>query len=203
MHNPNEITEEIIENTFKQILKNNLINKEGYINKTLFKDCFTQMINNKLYTLNQKYAINITTNIDNEKITEISKLKDFIIKGINIPIVSSYFLDLNEFYKTNGYNIEKQKQKDYTLFIINNTKDIIQKMLLLNEEIFNVFFQRLLNDTKLLIKKLLDEKVFSQSNMKNVEKELFYILSEEEKKEFNELIIKTKEEMKLNINKNK
>ena len=203
MHNPNKITEEIIEKTFKQILKYNLINKKGYVNQTLFEDCFTQIINDKLYTLKQKYAINITTKMDDEKITEISKLKDFVIKGIKIPIVSSYFIDLNNFYKKNGYDIEIQKQKDYTLFIINNTKDIIQKMLLLDDDIFDVFFQRLLNDTKLLVKKLLDQKIFSQSNMKNVEKELICILSEKEKEEFKSLIKQTQEDIKKIKNKSK
>lgn len=187
--NPQEITEEIIENTFKQILKYKLFDEKGYANKKLFKDSFT---GDRV----QKFPVNITTNIDKEELTELSEIKDFIIKGFEIPNISSYFLDLQKFYKKNNYNIEEQKYKDYTLFIINNIKNIIEKISVFNEELFDVVYQILLNDTKILINKSLDNKLFSQSNMRNFEKELGAILTEEEKVEFNNLISKTGENIK-------
>lgn len=188
--NPQEITEEKIENTFKQILKYKLFDKKGYANKKLFKDCFP---GNEV----QKFPVNITTNINKEEeLIELSKIKDFIIKGFEIPNISSYFLDLQKFYKKNGYNIEEQKYKDYTLFIINNIKNIIKKISIFNEELFDVVYQRLLNDTKILINESLDNKLFSQSNIKNFEKELGSILTKEEKVEFNKLISKTGENIK-------
>lgn len=42
------------------------------------------MLNNKVYILKQKYQIDITTNIDDKELIEISNLKDFIIKRINV-----------------------------------------------------------------------------------------------------------------------
>jgi len=187
--NPKEITEEIIEETFKQILQYKIIDLNGFVNKNLFKECFTK-------NTEQKFAINITTNINKEEFMKLSKLKDFVITGIDIPNISSYFLDLMNFYKKNGYDIEKQKKKDYTLFIINNIKDVTNKMLLLNDKLFNVVFQRLLNDIKILVNKLLDEKVFSQSNIRNVEKEIKLILTKEEKEEFNRLIHNAEQNIK-------
>ena len=189
MFNPKEITEEIVEKTFKQILKYKFIDEKGFANKKLFKECFDKNVQ-------QKFAINITTNINKEELTELSNPKDFIITDIDIPNISSYFYDLMNFYKKNGYKIEEQKRKDYTLFLINNIKDIINKILLLNDDLFNVVFQRLLNDTKLLINKMLEEKVFSQSNIRNVEKEINLILTEDEKKEFNNLISLAQEDVK-------
>jgi len=187
--NPKEITEEIIEETFNQILQYKIIDINGFVNKNLFKECFIQ-------NTEQKFAINITTNIKKEEFKKLSKLNDFVITGIDIPNISSYFLDLMNFYKKKGYNIEKQKKKDYTLFIINNIKDIINKMLLLDDKLFNVVFQRLLNDIKILVNKLLDEKVFSQSSIRNVEKEMQLILTEEEKREFKSLIDSAEENIK-------
>ncbi len=183
--NPQEITEEIIENTFKQILKYKLFDEKGYANKKLFKDCLNK---NDV----QKFPVNITTNINKEEeLIELSKLNDFVIKGFKIPNISSYFLDLKNFYKKNGYDIEGQRYKDYRLFIINNIKDIIKKIFIFNEDLFNIVFQRLLIDIKILINKLLDNKVFSKSNMRNIEKEIGTILTEQEKIEFDKLISKS------------
>ena len=200
--NPDEISEEILEQTFQQILKYKLIDERGIINQNLFKECFTQVIGNKVCTLKQRYEMNITTSIKNEELIELSSLKDFVFNGIKIPIISSYFLDLQKFYKKSGYNIEEQKKKDYTLFIISNIKDIIKKMLITENTILNIFFQRLLNNIKILVKKLLDEKIFSQSNMKDVEKEISLSLNEEERIEFNKLISKTEQNVKK-LNKKK
>ena len=198
MHNPTEFTEEILDSTFKQIIKYNLISKKGLINEKLFKNCFTQIIHNKVFNLKQNFYINITTNIDNnEKLIELSNLKNFVIKDIKVPNISSYFVDLEKFYKRHDYNIEEQKQKDYTSFIVNNLKDIIQKMLIFDDSIFKIFYRRLLTDTKIQVKKLMDSKFFSQSNIKNVEREISLILNKDEQAEFDKLILKAEDNVKM------
>ena len=108
--NPKEITEEIIEKTFKQILKYKLINQEGFANKKLFKELFTQ-------NEEQKFAINITTKIEKEELSDLSKLKEFVIKGVDIPNVSSYSLDLMNYYKKKKVIILKNKKRKIILYL--------------------------------------------------------------------------------------
>ncbi len=89
--NPDKITEEIINETFIQILKYKIILKNGYVNKLLFKDCFIQIINIEKIHLEQTFSINFTTRIDKEEYIEISNLKQFIIQGFEIPNVDASF----------------------------------------------------------------------------------------------------------------
>jgi len=120
-----------------------------------------------------------------------------VIKDIKVPNISSYFVDLEKFYKRHDYNIEEQKQKDYTSFIVNNLKDIIQKMLIFDDSVFKIFYRRLLTDTKIQVKKLMDSKFFSQSNIKNVEREISLILNKDEQAEFDKLILKAEDNVKM------
>lgn len=196
--NPDKINEEIINQTFKQILQYQIISKDGYANKILFNDCFD---NKDEENLKQTFPFNITTKFDGEKLKKISKLKHFRIQGFEIPIIDASFIDLRVFYKNNKYNVKEQLEKDYTLVIINNIKEILKKMLSINSKTFDLIYKRYLDQIKSLIKKLLEEKVFSQSNLRNVEKELAFNLTEEEKNEFNNLIKQAEQNIKALSNK--
>ncbi len=69
-------------------------------------------------------------------------------------------------------------------------------MLLINNKTFKYIYKRYLEQIKSLIKNLLKKKIYNQSQVKNIEKELVDNLTEEEKSEFDKLIKLAEEKMK-------
>ena len=181
--NPEMITEEIANETVKQMLKFELITEEGKINKKLFEDCEKKNIK-----LNQLFDININTKIEN-KTVQINNLNEFKVTGFEIPMVDPFFYDLKVFYKTYEYkNINEQLEKDYSLFIINNFKELINNMMSIKDVVFESFYKEILNFIKNLIKNLLEEKIFSKYNKKSLENEIAGILTDKERLEFKKMI---------------
>ena len=188
--NSENLTEEIANETVRQMLKYKLITEDGIINKKLFEDCFNKKDiifgNSKL---KQLFNININTRLENKnEIIEINQLKFFNITGFEIPMVDPFFYDLKKFYINHNYNVQKQLEKDYTLYIVNTFKDIIQKMLLMNKGSFDLFYESSLNLVKNLIKNLLEEKFLTKYEQKSLEKEISENLTNEEKLEFKRMI---------------
>ena len=183
------MTEEIANETVKQMLKYKLITEDGVINEKLFEDCFIKKDTNENIKLKQLFNININIRLkDKNEIIEITKLKQFKVSGFEIPMVDPFFYDLQKFYKNLNYNVKEQLEKDYSLYIINNFKNIIQKMLLINKRSFDLFYKRSFNLVKNLIQNLLEEKIFTKHNQKSIESEITESLSNEEKLEFKKMI---------------
>lgn len=187
--NSEEITEEIADETVKQMIKFKLVTEEGEINAKLFEDCYIKATKNKKLELKQLFKLNINTKFEKKtNFINIKDLKEFKITGFKIPMVEPFFYDLRFFYKKNNYNINDQLEKDYSLFIINNFKNIIWNMLSLNDIIFESFYKDKLNLMKRLIKSLLEEKIFTKYNQHSIENEISNNLTEEEKLEFKKMI---------------
>ena len=183
--NSEKITEEISNETVKHMLKFGFITEEGIINEKLFEDCFSKK-NPK-----QLFKININTKIDDKKkIININNLKEFKVSGFEIPMVDPFFNDLKMFYRRNKYYINEQLEKDYSLYIINNFKNLIKNMLSMNDVIFKSFYNGKLNLIKNLVKNLLEEKIFSKYNQRSIEREITSNLTDEEKLEFKNMIEK-------------
>ena len=183
------MTEEIANETVKQMLKYKLITEDGVINEKLFEDCFIKKDTNENIKLKQLFNININIRLkDKNEIIEITKLKQFEVSGFEIPMVDPFFYDLKNFYKNQNYNVQEQLEKDYSLNIINNFKNIIQKMLLINKRSFDLFYKSSFNLVKNLIQNLLEEKIFTKHNQKSIESEITESLSNEEKLEFKKMI---------------
>ena len=184
--NSEKITEDIAQKIVEKMLEYRLISENGIINKKLFGECF---INDKGINLEQTIKINIINNKINKKsIKKISNLKDFVIEGFEIPLVNSAFIDLANFYQINNYNVQKNLEKDFSLYINNNFKKIIINLLSVKPEIFDKFYNYFLNIIKSLIKNLLEEKQFSKYNKSSFENVITSELTEEERVEFNRLI---------------
>ena len=161
------MTEEIANETVKQMLKYKLITEDGVINEKLFEDCFIKKDTNENIKLKQLFNININIRLkDKNEIIEITKLKQFKVSGFEIPMVDPFFYDLKNFYKKQNYNVQEQLEKDYSLYIINNFKNIIQKMLLINKRSFDLFYKSSFNLGKNLIQNLLEEKILTKHNQK-------------------------------------
>ncbi len=187
--NSEKLTEEIANETVKQMLKYKLITEDGVINEKLFEDCFIKKDTNENIKLKQLFNININIRLkDKNEIIEITKLKQFKVSVFEIPMVDPFFYDLKNFYKNQNYNVQEQLEKDYSLYIINNFKNIIQKMLLINKRSFDLFYKRSFNLVKNLIQNLLEEKIFTKHNQKSIESEITESLSNEEKLEFKKMI---------------
>ena len=187
--NPEKLTDEIANETVKQMLKYHLITEDGIINENLFEDCFINKDTDEKIKLKQLFNINIITRLkDKEEVIEINKLSKFKITGFEIPMVDPFFYDLKNFYTKQKYNVKEQLEKDYCLYIINNFKNIIQKMLLINQKTFDLFYKSTLNLVKNLIQNLLEEKIFIKYNQKSIESEISDNLTGEEKLEFKKMI---------------
>ena len=187
--NSAEITEEVASQTVNYMIYFQLITSDGIINWKLFEDCFTKVENNNVVKRAQQFKINIINRFDQKiKLVNISNINEFIIKGIPIPMVDSSFIDLSNFYALNNYNIQEQLEKDYTLYIVNNFKSIINNMLLMNDSVFESYFKILLNLIKSLIRELLHERIFREENHRSLENIVSSELSNEERAEFNRII---------------
>ena len=150
----------------------------------------------------QQFKINIINRFDEQiKFVNISNLNQFIIKDLTIPMVDSSFIDLSNFYALNNYNIQEQLEKDYSLYIVNNFKVIINNMLLMNDSVFESYYKILLNLIKELIRDLLQERIFKSENHRSFENIISDELSDEERAEFNK-IIKEAGEKAINVIKN-
>ena len=186
--NSEEITEDIANYTVNNMIYYNLITPGGIINEKLFEDCFIKVEKNNVVKLHQTFSINVINSSNQQGLVNISNLKQFIIKDINIPIVDSSFVDLSNFYSTNNYNVQEQLEKDYSLYIINNFKSIIRNMILMNDSVFESYYKVLLNLIKSLIRNLLQEKIFKSENQRSFENIVSSDLSNEERAEFNKII---------------
>ena len=187
--NSAEITEEVASQTVNYMIYFQLITSDGIINWKLFEECFIKVENNNVVKRAQQFKINIINRFDqNIKLVNISNLNEFIIKGITIPMVDSSFIDLSNFYALNNYNVQEQLEKDYTLYILNNFKSIINNMLLMNDSVFESYYKMLLNLVKSLIRELLHERIFREENHRSLENIVSSELSNEERAEFNRII---------------
>ena len=183
--NSEEIKEEYADKIVKNILENGVIKQNGEINKNLFKEIF---IIDKNTTLEQKVKINIINKIQDNKIKIINDKKSFRVTGFEIPLVNSSFIDLSNFYHINGYNVQNQLEKDFSIYIINNLKKIIINLVKIDPTIFKKFNKYLLNFVKALVKNLLQEKIFSRYKINSFENVITSELTNEERIEFNKLI---------------
>ena len=187
--NSEKLTEEIAEKTVEQMLKFNLITEDGIINEKLFEDCYIRNTDNKTIKLKQLFKININSKLEDKKeIVKIKDLKQFTITGFEIPMIDPFFYDLKKFYTKQKYNVQEQLEKDYCLYIMNNFKILIRKMLNINNEVFESFYRSSLNIIKNLIKNILEEQIFSKYNKKSIESEISDNLTNEEKNEFKKMI---------------
>ena len=186
--NSEEITEDIANHTISYMIYYNLITKDGIINEKLFEDCFIKIEKNNVVKLHQTFRINIINSNNQKESVNISNLKQFIIKDLSIPMVDSSFVDLSNFYSINNYNVQEQLEKDYSLYIINNFKEIIRNMLLMNDSVFESYYKILLNLIKSLIRNLLQERIFKSENQRSFENIISNNLSNEEREEFNKII---------------
>ena len=186
--NPETITEDIANYTVNKMIYYNLITPDGTINKKLFEDCFIKIEKNNVIKLDQTFTINIINSSKQQVSVNISDLKQFLIKDIDVPIVDSSFVDLSNFYSINNYNVKEQLEKDYSLYIINSFKTIIRNMLLMNNSVFESYYSILLNLIKSLIRNLLQEKIFKSENERAFENIVSSDLSNEERAEFNKII---------------
>ena len=200
--NSDQITEEIANQTVSYMIYFKLITSDGIINSKLFEDCFTKVENNNVVKKAQPFKINIISRFEKSiSFLDISYLNQFIIKGFPIPMVDSSFIDLSNFYALNNYNVQEQLEKDYTLYIVNNFKSIINNMLLMNDSVFESYYKIFLNLIKSLIMDLLQERVFKAENHRSLENIVSTVLSNEEKEEFYR-IIKEAQEKAIKIIKN-
>ena len=184
--NPEKINEDIANKIVQKILKYNLISEIGIIDKKLFKDCFKDE-NGEKYE--QKIKIHINNKIINvNSIKKITNLDVFKIDGFQIPLVDSSFLDLSNLYQIKHYNVQQQLERDFTLYIINNLKQIIIYLLHMDPIILQNFYSVLLNFIKTMIKNLLQEKIFSKYNTSSFENVIGSELTEEERVEFRKMI---------------
>ena len=103
-------------------------------------------------------------------------------------MVNSSFIDLSNFYHINGYNVQNQLEKDFSIYIINNLKKIIINLVKIDPTIFKKFNKYLLNFVKALVKNLLQEKIFSRYKINSFENVITSELTNEERIEFNKLI---------------
>ena len=187
--NSEEITENIANHTVSYMIYFKLITSDGIINWKLFEDCFNKVENNNVVKKAQQFKINIINRFDEQiKFVNISNLNQFIIKDLTIPMVDSSFIDLSNFYALNNYNIQEQLEKDYSLYIVNNFKVIINNMLLMNDSVFESYYKILLNLIKALIRDLLQERIFKSENHRSFENIISDELSNEERAEFNKII---------------
>ena len=187
--NPEVITEDIANQTVNFMLYFKLVTPDGIINKKLFEDCFVRKQDKKEVKLNQTFNINIINKIDPQFGSEnISNLNEFIIYGFEIPMIDSSFVDLYNFYNEKKYNTQEQLKKDYALYIINNFKAIINNMLIMNDSIFESYYQILLKLIKTLIQNLIQKKIFISQNQRSFENIISSDLSNEEREEFNKIM---------------
>ena len=187
--NSHEITEDIAGKTVIYMIYFNLITQDGIINIQLFEDCFTKKENNNIIKLSQPFKINIINRIDESiPLRNISNIDEFIVNDFEIPMVDASFIDLFNFYSMNNYNVKKQLEKDYSLYIINYFKSIISNMLTMNDSAFEPYYKILLNLIKTLIGDLLHEKCFKSERKTTLENIVSSELSNEERVEFNKII---------------
>ena len=199
--NSENINEDISNITVTKMLEYNLISEDGTINKKFFEDCFKDK---KGKNLEQKIKIHINNKLRKENpIKKINNIKDFKIQGFEIPLIDSSFIDLANFYQINNYDIQHQLEKDFSLHIINYFKQIIIRLLNMDQIILNNFYNFTLNFIKNMIKNLLQEKLFSKYNKRTMENVIESELSKEERVEFNKLIKEATENADILMGKKK
>ena len=173
----------------QQMLEQGLFLEDGRVNHRLFEKYF---LTKDEKILDQNVKLNIINRKKN-KVNKLKSLEEFKIRGIEIPLVNSSFIDLANFYQIHGYKVQEHLEKDFSLFILNNFKLLLIKLLNMNPDIFKNFYKYCLNLVKNLIKNLLYDKVFNKYNKKSFENIISEELSAEEKTQFNKLIENAKE----------
>ena len=190
--NSDKIKEEDVDKIVINLLENGVINQKGIINKDLFKEIF---VKDKNTTLEQKVNINIINEVKNGRIKSIKDLKNFKVSGFEIPLVNSSFIDLSNFYQINNYNVQRNLEKDFSIYIINNLKKIIINLEEIDSSIFNHFYKNLLMYINTLIKNLLQEKIFARYKTNSFENVIAAELTNEERIEFNKLVKESQNEV--------
>ena len=187
--NSEKIDENMANIIVQQMLEQGLFLEDGRVNHRLFEKYF---LTKDEKILDQNVKLNIINRKKN-KVNKLKSLEEFKIRGIEIPLVNSSFIDLANFYQIHGYKVQEHLEKDFSLFILNNFKLLLIKLLNMNPDIFKNFYKYCLNLVKNLIKNLLYDKVFNKYNKKSFENIISEELSAEEKTQFNKLIENAKE----------
>ena len=179
--NPLKMNKQIYTETMQEILKQNIINKKGYLKLNLFS---TKKENN--YSLLKfKYTTKYPENIN-----PINSIANFNLDNIqDFCYIDNTFEDLEYFYQLVGYrNIKRLLKKDFGVRIKELLIDIYENLILLKQEDFDSFIKELKMYFINMISDYFDEKIYSKYSSVPFETCLKNSLSEEEKEEYDKLI---------------
>ena len=172
---------EIYTETMKEILRQKIINKKGYLKLKLFS--------NKLRENYSLFEFNYTTKFE-EELNPINSIEEFNLNNCNSFCKIDYtFDDLEFFYKEKGYpNVEELLKKDYCIRIKELLIDIFNSTILLKNEDFDLFFEELKITFLNLLSNYLEDKIYTKNSSTTFNACLKENLTKEEQKEYDSLI---------------
>ena len=191
--NPLEMTKQIYTETMKEILKQGIINGEGFLKLKLF----SKKKENNYSIFRFKYTTQYPDNIN-----PINSINDFNIdQSQQICYIDNTFEDLEYFYRLVGYrNIKSLLIKDFCVRIKELLIDIYNNAILLKEDDFDSFNKELKLYYLNMISNYFDEKIYSKNSSAPFETCIKNNLSEEEQNEYNSLLLKAFEDANKQIN---
>ena len=190
--NPEAITEDIANKTVKKLIECNLISTKGILNKIFLKKNQKQYIKINI-NINDTNNNNIAINDNNNNI--IANLNDFYIDNINnneIPKVNALFYDLSEVYEKENYN---NLAKDYSLYIKNNFRNIVDKLLDFKDDDVKKFFEFVIKFIKAEIENLLRKNNFRKYYDKSMRNLISVNLSKKEKRILSDIMEETRKDI--------